>query len=219
MQTFSSQADITFGSLEAALASYQGIADAKRTAFQARLKNFHRLGFPPNLKSEKGRATRYSPADLLLMALAVELSQLGISPERLVRLLTANLVHVALAAGAAAEILKQYPEGFDSQSSDPEGHYLCLDPNALDGLMKPFDTSDPRDLFFHLTEADLSLRIVQFTGGVSARIALVNVTSVLDFIAPRDDLRGAFLSELVEWAEPLGFDAYQLIRSRTDGDP
>ena len=72
----------TFGELEGVLASVHGIDQTKRTAFQSRLKNFHRLGYPLGFRAVKGKAATYTPLQIIEMALAVEMTQLGLPPER-----------------------------------------------------------------------------------------------------------------------------------------
>ena len=95
---------LRFGELEAGLADINGIPSHQRTAFQARLKNFHRLGFPEGIGKGRGKAVIYTPRELLLMAVAVELTQLGLTPERVIEVIADDELpvwqSVSMAAGA-----------------------------------------------------------------------------------------------------------------------
>lgn len=73
-----------FGGVEALLADVHGIASDRRTAFQARLKNFLRLGLLDDVKAGRGKAAKYEIHHILTLAVALEFAQLGMTPERIV---------------------------------------------------------------------------------------------------------------------------------------
>jgi hypothetical protein len=105
----------TFGELEGVLASVHFIDQSKRTAFQSRLKNFHRLGYPLGFKAVKGRAATYTPLQIIEMALAVEMTQLGLPPERASLVLIRNRWPILMAAEMVARELQRWPAAFSSE--------------------------------------------------------------------------------------------------------
>jgi hypothetical protein len=191
---------LSFGELESMLAAVHDIADDKRTAFQARIKNFQRLGYPPNLKTEKGRATKYQPGDICLIALAFELTQLGLSPERTKHLVYANRLPTTEVIRKSAQSLLANEKGFSPFGKQPASHFLCFDPLALEALIKPLDPKID-DLVFWANEKNLTDLIVSFSGGTSSRVGVVNVTSMVDLIAPNaEPKRQSFLTNLEKWS-------------------
>ena len=84
-----------FGEVEAALAALHAIASDKRTAFQARLKNFLRLGLLQDVKSGRGKAASFDAHHIVLFAVALELTQLGARPELAVEMTRGSLGRLA----------------------------------------------------------------------------------------------------------------------------
>lgn len=218
---------ITFGELEASLAAIHDIADTKRTAFQARLKNFHRLGYPVGLKTTKGKAATYSPGQVVEMALALELTELGLPPERVVRVLTLNWYPTAMAISIAARALLERPHGFDEhevKEGDPPSMFLFFDPAALTPLTNADVTITPdldqaADTFFYGGEAVVKDNIVRWTSGATNRISIINVTALIDhLIGPVDSENIAaalkkkkdVLFQLSSWASAKSEDGYAL---------
>lgn len=213
-----SEVAVTFAELATVLGEMHDIAESKRTAFQARLKNFHRLGFPVGLQTTKGKAATYNAGHMAEMALAVELTQLGLPPERVVRVLTLNWYPAAMAITMAARALLERPEGFDEREvkeTDPLSMFLYFDPTALASLMDDLDPSTFPDLdrasdtFFYGGEGVVRENIVRWTSGSLNRISLINVTSLLDRLVwipflddePKDiEWRRLFFSQLHNWA-------------------
>src|SRR5690606_18963885 len=113
------------------------IVGRHRTKFQARLKNLHRLGWPPDFQSVKGKASEYNPGAIIDVALAIELTQLGMTPERVVHVLSKNrwatLMAYRLAADALAETA---PVDLDRRRplADPIATFVYFDPAALSAL-------------------------------------------------------------------------------------
>jgi hypothetical protein len=208
----------TFGELEAVLAAIHGIADSKRTAFQARLKNLHRLGLPIDLKTEKGKAATYSAGQVVEMALATELTELGLPPERVVRVLTLNWYPSAMAISIAARSLLERPHGFHEQEDEmepPLSMFLFFDPAALapltldHGQVIAPDTDQAADTFFYGGEGIVRQNLVRWTSGSTNRLSIVNVTALIDKLfglpSPKNfegemEQKKRTLSELERWA-------------------
>lgn len=212
----------TFGELEWQLARTHNIAGNKRTAFQSRLKNFHRLGYPSRLRAEKGKATPYSPGAIVEMALAVELTELGLSPERVVTVLLYNWFTVMMCVRMAARSLCEHPRGFDPKvRADggplPLSMFVFFDPAALtplkdkEGMLDPaFDASVAT--FFYGGEKVVQENVVAWMSGVVRRLSFVNVTAMLDDLLPITiegseeaaiEHRRAFFSQVVAAADAL----------------
>jgi hypothetical protein len=209
-----------FATLEAVLASIHDIDPTKRMAFQARLKNYHRQGYPINFESSKGRAALYTPGQAVEMALALEVTQLGLNPERLARVLTLNRFPIYSVIRMAAADLARRPEGFDTEDQLTPARasiFLFFDPAVLSPLMvedaeqQDFDVTD-YSLFYGRADA-IRDRLAIGTSGSISRLALVNITSMIDRLAymaagivRRSDaealaFKEAFFAEVYEWAD------------------
>ena len=174
---------LAFGDIEAILADLHSITDNSRTKFQARLKNLHRLGWPMNFASVKGRASLYDPGALADMALAVELTQLGLTPERVVHVLTANRWPTLMAYRIAASSLAE------SGDSPPDPMFLYFDPAALDALTvdqfmiddtgADYDWDSASHSFFYGGIGIVRENLATWTSEFVCRLSLVNVTAML----------------------------------------
>jgi len=91
-----------FAEVERALASFHSIADDKRSAFVSRLQHLQKLKFPPGVNTGRGRAARYQPHHVFLIAIALQFNELGMNPDRAIRMIRRNLGE--LAAGVVAAL-------------------------------------------------------------------------------------------------------------------
>lgn len=205
---------LDFGGLESMLAGLNDISDSKRTAFQSRLKNFHRLNYPPDLRMAKGKATTYRPRDVLRMALATQLAQLGIGPERSIALLT-----FARERGVAQGVLQatigiierdelSYLQGDPNHiASIPDNHYLGFDPLGLQNLTDEAFKSEFNDFVAPMTSKEVMRSLEVLTVSFKPRLALVNLTSILNLIAPSnaldDEKYKMFLLDCMQWARDV----------------
>lgn len=191
----------SFGELEASLAAAHAIADSKRTAFQARLKNFHRLGFPPGFSASKGRTSQYSAAHVYYMALALELAELGLAPEPTCQVLNENQFVVAKAARYACKEALPALESDNFWDGSPDGVYVYFDPNGLRGLNETATDEVSRSFFFG--RGDVIAALVRRTNKIPiARLSLVNITSVLWIVGKK--LGARFLTDLEKWSHARG---------------
>lgn len=182
----------TFGELESVLAHVHDIDQTKRTAFQSRLKNFHRLGYPIAFQATKGRAASYSPCQIAEMALAVEMTQLGLPPERVTLVLGFNLWPTLMAFQIAARYLQETPEGFNDPregKTPPHSMFLYFDPAALNSLTLHLpakilpDLDEASNSFFYGGIGILREGLADWTSGRSCRLSIINVTAMIDAIA------------------------------------
>lgn len=224
----------TFGQMEGVLAKLHDVADGQRTKFQARLKNFHRLGYPAGFEMRQGRAAIYGAGDVVAMALVVELTQLGLNPERAVRVMDTSRFSTFMAVGAAARAIRKSLENQNEAGAvasitvrhlEVENFYLFFDPRALapmtngwiDGDEPPQVIYDDRYepklnapsalLFGRIAELNAHLEKTAWDGG---RLALINVTTLVaklaTFAAPQttDVDKIAFLKEATRWIANAG---------------
>lgn len=177
----------TFGELEAVLANVHGIDQTKRTAFQSRLKNFHRLRYPVGFQAVKGKAATYTPLQIIEMALAVEMTQLGLPPERASWVLTCNRWPILMATEMVARELHRDPAAFNSESGLSEAAlsmFLYFDPAALNPLTLHLpaealpDMDEAANSFFYGGIGIVREGIAAWTSGRSARISLINLTAL-----------------------------------------
>ena len=78
---------VAYAPVESALVKMNSIAPEKRIAFKARLKNFQREGWPEGINTGTGRKAGYSFSAIVQLTLAIELSQIGLPPKRVVKML------------------------------------------------------------------------------------------------------------------------------------
>jgi hypothetical protein len=173
------------------LADLNGIASHQRTAFQARLKNLHRLGFPQGIGQGRGKAIIYGARELLLMAVAVELAQVGLTPERIIEVIQDDEYPLWMAVHMAASALHHRPqvfrEGFsyewaDQEDTDPTPFFLFLDPSTL----APWNDDGEDRASGSFSFGGLGVvreNLARWTTGPSRRLALINVTALVGYIA------------------------------------
>lgn len=74
-----------FREVETALAHLIGVHPEKRARFQALLKQLQRMGFPEGVNAGKTSRAAYNASHLFQLAVALEILQIGIAPERAIR--------------------------------------------------------------------------------------------------------------------------------------
>ncbi len=202
----------TFGELESLLSKIHEIDDTRRTAFQARLKNLHRLRYPLGFQSEKGKTSYYSASDIFQMALALELTQLGLPPDRTVNVLCRGMFATCMAVRLAATSLIKAPGGFHTEPDAPDQPlpmFVFFDPAALSTLMSGYDYKIAPDLdaamnsYFYGGIGIVRENIANWTSGDIPRMSIVNVTALIDIVAGRNssvDYRIDFFKRLMAWS-------------------
>lgn len=82
--------EIGYGTLEDALAEAFGVSDGRSSAFASRLKYFGRLGFPAAARVGRGTRAVYGLIDVVQLAVAIELNDLGVPPVPMVHRIAAQ---------------------------------------------------------------------------------------------------------------------------------
>lgn len=199
---------LKFGALEAALASRHEIASSKRTKFQARLRKLQTLGVPKGIGSGRGVAAHYGTAQIVETAIALELTELGLAPERLKKVIESSELEIAQAFYQSAGSLLQFPDvqAWDDPHEKLLHMFIYFDPNSLRALTD--QEADEWDWasasMWRNGAADLRDYIVSLTQSTS-RLALINITVLLGDLASifPDQQRAAFLEEVREWAQQI----------------
>jgi hypothetical protein len=169
-------------------------------AFRARLKHFQRLKFPEGVNVGKGRASKYGAGQLITLALALELAELGLTPERIVGLIRGDYFPVFAAVKRSADVMPPNGEWTAGRRNASLAMFLYFDPSALAQL----GASDPLPgSFRHAGAPTISGKLVEAINSVDhRRLALVNVTVLLDALLtflPRDHAK-KFLDDAELWA-------------------
>lgn len=119
----------------------QDIPVTREDAVRSRLRSLQRLGLTAGARRGQGKRATYNAADLVFMGLALELSQLGLTPERTISLLQTQSGAILTAIREA--VGKHSRKGFPCHQG-AEAVYLAFDPTALrDG-----------SIFFHFLRLD-----------------------------------------------------------------
>ena len=152
-----------------------GLDPAKESALRPRLKHFQRLGFPEGVNPGTGRVALYGVKQIFQLALAMELTALGLMPERITKLLLQlhSLDEIMLSAvGRDRVYLRVFTAGLDpllsdkSRSDCPADYIDMLPADKISGALSgPQDEHYPRVSLIDLTELDNRL----YSGLGSAR--------------------------------------------------
>jgi hypothetical protein len=76
---------VQYKDIEAVLAHLVGVYPDKRPRFQARLRQLQRMEFPKGINAGRSGRAHYSGDHLVQIAIAVELLQVGMTPERVIK--------------------------------------------------------------------------------------------------------------------------------------
>lgn len=184
----------TFAQVERALALTNNIADERRSAFSHRLKHLQRLKFPPGVNTGRGRAATYTVGHLYLLGIALELNQLGSTPERAVRTVQKHMLDIVVAAVTVC------------QDGPPQGAFefpvvLYYDPAALRDLMAAPADGEPaaENLQYGdiLTSAD---HLKSWMRGGLSRLAFISVSALAwDLASYCGGNHEEFYAELNRW--------------------
>lgn len=187
-----------FAGVEDLLADVNSIRIDKRTAFQARLKNFLRLGLLPGVKEGRGKAASYESHQMFMLALAVEFTQLGFPPDAAVAMIGRSLPEIVAA-------IRSIPKT-ETDTSSWSPRIVYFDPAGLSSLMDDAAVNQRRTLSFApVDQFKDNLRELLASG--STRLALIDVTGLVvelaDALERSSSHKGVarfFAQALYDWA-------------------
>jgi len=176
-----------------ALGEALGVQARGKTAFLGRFQHLQRLHLVQGINPGRGKSAEYQAFQMLVIALAMQMLQLGLPPERVVRLLHDNRQTVE------RSLIEAVPTPDDLAPS-----VIFYDPAVLSVLGDGAEAVPFVDQTFDCAGAEtLSAMIEQFVvNGVVPRLALINVAGTIsaikdalwDFPCDRDG-EGASLPE------------------------
>lgn len=171
--------ELSYGELEDFLAKIHCVAPDRRTALKGRLKHFQRLGWPPGTNKGKGARVRYDTGQILSLAVAMEMLELGMTPERVVEQL--GLHGSDLALGFIDVMASEHPL--------EEAVFFIFDPDALRSLRDQKD-GEGRTGLKHLicSQSDLEEALTTTDLRGWRRLALISMTAILrDYLGVAHD--------------------------------
>ena len=197
---------LRFSEVEALFAGVHLVASDKRIAFQGRLKALLRIGLLPDVMLGRGRAATYSAPDVFILGVALELLQLGLSPERAVRVvLDEGRLPIIYAGRYALRFLQWEHE----RGTIHARWFLRCDPANLSSALGD-DDDEARATFWYCSTRD----IMDWFGNdedratldLWPRMSLINVSTLVgrlySVLHETDESRAvAFEQELQEWFE------------------
>lgn len=187
---------LRFNQVERMLHQLHAIGPGKHAAFRSRLQHIQRLGFPAGANTGRGRPAAYSAGQIMSLAIAVELLQLGMSPERAVAALSVEDFPAAI--GLA---LLKFP-----RTDGWSDAFLLFQPNSLAGLTED-GPAGPEAAFTSAIFLKHDLREwIGRDGRFSRRVTIVNLSEIIDMVISALALDGAcsedeFLKELGGWVQ------------------
>lgn len=178
-----SRMSFSFGEIEAVLSQVNFIANDKRTAFQARLKNLLKLGLLPDVQVGRGRAATYSPWHLFQIGLALEYAHLGVPPGRTVEIFKTNMNKISRVATRVASVMSE-----NDRFEQP--YVISFDAGGLVELQDRSLDSDPLKTTFAVLDIEgfQSAFAKSFRKGMS-RVSAINVTALMWHLGSRSSIK------------------------------
>lgn len=119
---------LTFGQVEAILATMEGVHDDRRGALQSRLKQWQKMGFPEGVNVGRGVRATYGADQLFQLVYMVELLRVGLTPDRAIETVTAAWDTIR---SGIIETVHCLAGGSDHL------HYITLQIDSLTSLQEP----------------------------------------------------------------------------------
>ncbi|WP_324808739.1 hypothetical protein SH584_04030 [Sphingomonas sp. LY29] len=158
---------LTFAQVGAILATIHGVSEGKVSALQSRVKDFQRRGFPNGLNTGKGKAAEYQPEHVIMLGVAFEFLELGMTPERIVLLLSS-------AEPAVLPEMRRIASKGRGGLLRKNKTLLYFDPRGLTDLREGRDFEKSRTAVMIGTPADLERRFLSDVYG-HPRLAVVDL--------------------------------------------
>ncbi|KXU29941.1 hypothetical protein A0J57_18130 [Sphingobium sp. 22B] len=200
----------SFGTVERVLASLHHVAGDRRSAFANRIKNLQRLGYPTGTNTGRGRAAAYDIGALIRLVVVFEFLQIGLPPERAIKVGKMVDLNLLLAADLAVETLLS--GDCDQQSRDfLKDYFILVDPMALN---QNGETDQDFASIMHVTSC-YGKELQRYLMSDTSHLAVVNFTLVFERTAAalyhEADIDTASFSKAVKqwvgpWAREVKFD-------------
>lgn len=185
----------SYAEVASLLSGMYGIGAERQTALRGRIQHLQKLGFPKGVNTGRGHKASYGPEQLLLLTLAFELAQLGLSPERSVGMLVEGQ---ELVIAECKKAIRELPDKY----SEEESRFLLVEPNTLYGLKTEGEPTRGIDVG--------SLKDIASRLRSTPSIAIISihqlVSTVIDARWHQSEHRKLWkvAKELTDWAEDAG---------------
>lgn len=163
-----------FSQVDDALAKVHTIVPEKRSAFSNRLKHLQKLGFPGGINTGRGRAAEYRGHHIFLLGVALQLIELGLNPERAIRVVEENLQPITAAARLCLSNLRRDVEAYETDSNVI---FLRFDPANLNDLRNRH--SDGASVSLWYAGRGTLNDFFDTMGTLWPRLALINLSSLI----------------------------------------
>lgn len=205
---------MTFGLTRSALLEHLAdamyVPDERRSAFLGRFQHLQRLRLIEGINPGRGKAAEYRPNQVMVILLAFQMLQLGLSPERTVNVIKMNQDRIRLSFCLAAQNPTQITPSV-----------IYFDPAIITSTM---DGDDYADATFHFAGPGTSREAFEsfFISGWVQRMAFLSVSGMLQHLLgaidgtdprferpPMGERSRQFMLALHEWtqtSEPESLD-------------
>ena len=190
--------------VESILAKLHEISPRRQGVVGTRVKKLRELQFPPGVNVGRGKTSKYQAKDLYLIAIAFELFQFGMGPEKALSymsLLTKPIVDAAGELGTASWSASGNALMVEHTPNPGPNIFLRFDPRSLDAL-----TESARE-YFNLTALDKSREV--WISESETRSAVINLSALCRSISAEllrlDQPPAKFFAGLRNWANECGW--------------
>lgn len=179
------------------LARALDIPAERESSFLGRFQHLQRLSLIEGINPGRGKAAQYQAHQVVVIALAFQLLQLGISPEKAVQMIKANQDRVRLAISLAIGLKDFEPSylWFDaallSQTSDNDRAEATFDYGGAGVVRERFDT------FFNKDE----VQRMAFISVTNTIYAIVDNLPEVDGPGLREFMQRGFVQSLRDWRD------------------
>ncbi|QUM70858.1 hypothetical protein [Sphingopyxis granuli] len=152
------------------LAEAMEVPVSRRPAFLGRFQHLQRLSLIEGISPGRGKAAEYQAHHVMVIALALQMLQLGLTPERAVETINQNRARVREAIGLAV-----------SREGNISPSLFWFDPSVLTKFMDESEFSDLAEATFDFGDAEESMRMFKhfFVDGYLQRSAFISVSGTL----------------------------------------
>lgn len=142
----------------------------RRSAFLGRFQHLQRLSLIEGINPGRGKQAEYQAHQVLLIAIAFQMLQLGLSPERAVKIIKENQEQIRLAIRIAIE-----------NQAEISPSLLWFDPGIISPAIEGYDVEDLADATFTQGDGETAMEMFKrylVDGGVT-RLSFISVSNTL----------------------------------------
>lgn len=190
-----------FREVESVLAHLIGVFPEKRPRFQARLKQFQRLKFPEGANAGKTARADYRAEQVFKLAMALELLQVGITPERAINYaqswwpkIRKGLIHARIRQAPTAVLF--FPKDFGGLTESDDSEQVAW--TSSGGALMTIDLANAQD-----TMETASILAHQ------PRTVIINLSriwhEIMDSDVLSEEARAEMIADVDDWENNASF--------------